>query len=463
MCNRWFYIILLWFIPGFFAAQKHAENTVLLNGKIMNASSNVIILRSEGLETEYSMINGTFNIELNLEKSGFVELQYKRNRLSIYLFPGSVLFMQSEDGQFFESLIFSGKGADENNYYSDKRKFNLEQVPNQRSLYGLPEMKFIPRTDEILAERMAFLKSFYSEHNTINPSFIRLEELEILYEWAIIRENYPKYHKVYTKIPEIHLSESYYGYSSNLPLNDPLNLSSTSFLTFANKYVNRIAEVETNLATRSDQLNAVMETIHKEFSNPMIREYLQFKRLYQFLNINGIKDVEELIDKFLSESIDGKHISSINSIYQEWLSIEPGNPAPDINCVDSDGNIINLNSLKGKVIYIDVWASWCGPCRRELPHFKELVKKYSRNKEVAIIAISIDTERENWVKVLEEKNLKGIQLLDNRGWNSDICRKFFISGIPRYILISKEGDILDANAPAPSSEKIIQLIDQYAS
>lgn len=141
-------------------------------------------------------------------------------------------------------------------------------------------------------------------------------------------------------------------------------------------------------------------------------------------------------------------------------AFKPGTPSPKFNYPDTSGKNISLDDLKGKYVYVDVWATWCAPCKREIPYLKELDKEY-KDKEIAIVSLSIDKmeHKEKWMTMVKDKNLTGIQIMADKDWNSDFVTAYNIKGIPRFILIDKEGNILDSDAPRPSDPRLKELFN----
>jgi thiol-disulfide isomerase/thioredoxin len=147
--------------------------------------------------------------------------------------------------------------------------------------------------------------------------------------------------------------------------------------------------------------------------------------------------------------------SALQKTLDNLLRFGKGDPAVDFTAVDLDGKKVNLSSLKGKVIYVDLWATWCGPCMAEMPHYEELKEKYRDNPAVAFVSLSIDDGAALWKKSVESRKANGIQWLINRNTLND----YDIVSIPRSLLIDKEFRMVDMNAPMPSSKEIITLID----
>jgi len=123
-------------------------------------------------------------------------------------------------------------------------------------------------------------------------------------------------------------------------------------------------------------------------------------------------------------------------------------------------DLAKLEDFKGKYVYIDVWATWCGPCRAEIPFLKKIEEKY-HGKNIVFISISVDTDKdhEKWQKFVTEKELGGIQLFADKNWNSDFIKAFGINAIPRFLLIDPSGKVLKADAARPSSVELTKLLD----
>lgn len=134
--------------------------------------------------------------------------------------------------------------------------------------------------------------------------------------------------------------------------------------------------------------------------------------------------------------------------------------APSFDYVNYAGGKTKLEDLRGKYVYIDVWATWCGPCRGEIPFLQKVEEKY-KSKNIAFISISIDVQKdfEKWKTFVKDKSLGGIQLFADKDWNSDFTKAFGINSIPRFILIDPSGKVVDADAARPSENKLVEKLD----
>jgi Thiol-disulfide isomerase and thioredoxins len=142
-----------------------------------------------------------------------------------------------------------------------------------------------------------------------------------------------------------------------------------------------------------------------------------------------------------------KRIEKISKLVQ-------GTSVADMQLVDTKGKKVKLSDFKGKVIYIDFWATWCGPCKQELPHYSKLIEKFKGNKDIVFISISMDDTKEKWLSFIAKDATPSIQLypVDKNA----LMKQWQISGIPRFVLIGKDFSIADALADRPSSKEIIE-------
>lgn len=138
-----------------------------------------------------------------------------------------------------------------------------------------------------------------------------------------------------------------------------------------------------------------------------------------------------------------------------------GSASPLFEYENHKGGKTKLADLKGKYVYIDTWATWCGPCRAEIPFLKKVEEKY-HGKNIEFVSISIDTKKdyEKWKKFVDEKQLGGVQLIADNDWNSQFVKDFGINSIPRFILIGPDGKVVSADAERPSSPALQQQLDK---
>lgn len=142
----------------------------------------------------------------------------------------------------------------------------------------------------------------------------------------------------------------------------------------------------------------------------------------------------------------------LNQYYAKRYSIV-GAPLPDITFRDQEDCSHKLTEFKGKYLYIDIWASWCGPCCAEVPHFQKLEKE-TKNDKVVFVSISLDEKKKNWLEKIKQLNMSGNLWIVEDGRFADMLN---IQGIPHFLLYGKDGNLIEYNAIRPSAGKDIKI------
>lgn len=158
----------------------------------------------------------------------------------------------------------------------------------------------------------------------------------------------------------------------------------------------------------------------------------------------------------------------VDAAYSQFLAIKakrdagaflaPGKPAPDFTQNDVNGKPVSLSSLKGKVVLIDFWASWCGPCRKENPNVVKLYEKY-KEAGFTVLSVSLDDNKTNWLAAIEKDKLVWPNhVSDLKKWSNEVARLYQVSGIPFTVLVDKEGNIIDTKLRGVELERALATI-----
>jgi thiol-disulfide isomerase/thioredoxin len=184
------------------------------------------------------------------------------------------------------------------------------------------------------------------------------------------------------------------------------------------------------------------------------------KKANDIAMIDG-KGLDEKLVGMLKPSFEQEEMFLIQ-YYQQKAAAKKmeGIVSPSFDYENHKGGKTKLEDLRGKYVYIDVWATWCGPCIAEIPHLKKVEEKY-HGKNIEFVSISVDVEKdyEKWKKMVTDKQLGGVQLYADKNWNSDFVKAFGINAIPRFLLIGPDGKVIKADAARPSSALLIELLD----
>lgn len=153
------------------------------------------------------------------------------------------------------------------------------------------------------------------------------------------------------------------------------------------------------------------------------------------------------------------HRQRMDAVSAKLYKGEKGEEAANFTYPDRNGKMVSLSDFRGKVVLVDVWATWCGPCRAEVPHLVKLEKEM-KGKDVVFIGVSVDEKKDHqkWLEVLDKEGMHGVQLFAS-GW-SQIVKDYKIKGIPRFMVFDRTGKVITINSPRPSDPELKKLLEK---
>lgn len=176
------------------------------------------------------------------------------------------------------------------------------------------------------------------------------------------------------------------------------------------------------------------------------------------IKIDDNLDIYEKVDKILYKKYkDNPFVGDLHRKVASKLQLAMGRPAPEINLPSPEGQNIKLSSFRGKVVLIDFWASWCGPCRRESPNMVRIYNKY-HDKGFEIYSVSLDKEKSSWVKAIADDHLNWTHVSDLRYWSSAAGKDYGVASIPYTVLIDANGNIIAKGLRGPALEQKLEEI-----
>lgn len=190
-------------------------------------------------------------------------------------------------------------------------------------------------------------------------------------------------------------------------------------------------------------------------SDPAQKEWAMTEMFTQMVNAGNINGLAEGYDYLAGKVKNEEYLDQAYELCNNALLLAPGSEAPDIEFEDVDGKVHHLTDFRGKPLYVDLWASWCGPCCEEIPYLAKFVEALGKNPEIQCISVSIDDNRSDWTGKLAEVGSSWPQFLATEAGQASISKQYFVSGIPRFLLIGADGKIASVNAPRPSNPDLL--------
>jgi peroxiredoxin len=173
---------------------------------------------------------------------------------------------------------------------------------------------------------------------------------------------------------------------------------------------------------------------------------------------NYVHFADQFIEKFRES--DPRAAGRLKKELEDTRSLMVGGTAPDFSQATPEGETLKLSELRGKVVLLDFWASWCGPCRKENPNVVRVYEKY-KDQGFEILGISLDSKRDRWLQAIEKDGLGWYHVSDLKGWQNEVAQTYGVHSIPHTILLDQEGRILARNLRGRSLEaKLAELFGQ---
>ena len=176
----------------------------------------------------------------------------------------------------------------------------------------------------------------------------------------------------------------------------------------------------------------------KEHSNSVVSAYITLVQLSS--QIDGA-ELDSITSKFAPEISTSEYVIKLKQMVEDQKKTAIGAVAPDFTMNDTMDKPIQLSSLRGKVVLVDFWASWCGPCRQENPNVVKLYQQY-KDKGFEILGVSLDRTKEEWLKAIQDDKLTWLHVSDLKYWQNSAAQLYAVNAIPQSFLLDKDGKII---------------------
>ena len=453
--------LILPFIFLSFTTPGQTGNYVVFSGKINHAINHELVLYDVNNNKTTIKIDDTGRFADTIAVAFMGQYRYfdKKQQLDVYFEKGKNLYLAYDAQDLKNTAVFSGPGAAANNYLLKKAAIRAEsrerlmggKVTNPFELNELAFKEYYLSLKTAMLRELSATPGLSEQYKKLEAGNINYEYLYYLRQYALVQIN--------------HLNNKNFKVSKVLSDEwKDLVFTSKEDFQFSGMYRNivesayyeKAGEISKAEGTPRDIAHLkVVSTIN----NAYIRNYLLYKFARSYFNFST--DLKGFYEAFMEGSSDEQDKAEISKMYEAIKGVAAKSTSPKFtNYENYAGGTSSLDDFKGKYVFIDVWATWCGPCIYEFPFLDTLENSYN-GKNIQFVTVSIDNkaDRQKWRDFVKEKDLDGVQLLADNAFESDFIKAYNINGIPRFLIIDPDGNIVTNNAPRPSDPKLKVLLD----
>lgn len=424
---------------------------IVLKGQVQNHEvPTIVISRIDNKKVISAELDndGKFSMSVKIDH-GYYLLQYGRSSVSIYLYPKDNLSLVFDAKNFESTLVFDGEGSERNNYLIKKELLEVDLTKDLEAFYKVDETGYLKNITNVKSILIALLYE-----SNVEGFFKEEEEKSIEYSRLLSIQNYKNSYKFYLG-DEITPSKDFYRPIETLKLDNDEEYTRQPYYRYL---VNSVWSKRIDAEPDVESMLAVLRKVkNQELAISLVNGF--------YSKISSKKErAKDYLDLIKRVTKHQPFIEAAEKRYQEVMNskgLKEGDVSPEFSYESIDGQIVSLSDLKGKYIYIDVWATWCGPCIKQVPYLIQLEERY-HDKNIVFVSISVDKEdvKPAWKQMIADKGLGGLQLFADKSFDSDFMNAYAVNSIPRFILLDPEGKIIDPEAPRPSFEKTKVLLDK---
>ncbi len=444
------------------ASSSSSKDEIVFIGKIGNAVEDQLTLTTSLLTEKAEVQDGQFLSSMDSDEPLIVNFSFGQNKWTAFGKPGDTIRVEFDSKNFTETIAFSGPYAEENRLKLATDKIIEDSLGTIQTLFTLPESAFLSKLDNINNTLRSAVDAFRKEHPDADSDFLQLIEEDVRYAVAAPLFKYENLHKLFSQDSTYQASETLTAAKAKVKVENPALLNLPRYTSFINDVnfmtIYKILEENEDLLNENKALLiATTQAVEETFQDPEVKDYLLFDALKKDMEWTGPEDAGDFYTSFMEESKNEFYKGKLKEIEVKWDHLKAGMDAPDFSYPDVDSVYHTLSDYKGKYVFIDVWATWCGPCLAQQPEIEALEEQYKDNPNIVFMAVSIDADADAWRRMVTQKNMKGVQILAEAAFNSEINKAYNIGTIPRYIMVDTKGKLIDASAPRPTTDDLKTL------
>jgi len=394
--------------------------------------------------------NGTFRDTIRAITDNHAYYLFENPALLVPLYLDKGTQIEFTLNQDLSKVTLSGTQADQTQYFIERELFVNDKIfRSDGALFKQEPQTFKESLKKFFAELETKLKSY-----NFDEDFVKNQQKWIQYKYIGALTDYPNSHKSFSgKQPS--LPQDFFTERDQVDFDNAQEYETDEAYRdlVQGKYYSQLSD-----ATDPEQVGNFIKLV-SALKSENIRA--DFAKELATLILPGNTKNKEVLDFVVSNVKDKKVAKEAQETYDKITRLAVGAPSPVFTDYENaNGGTSSLTDFKGKLVYIDVWATWCRPCLAEIPALKALHDKFKNNKNIEFVSLSIDNDREAWRKAVKDKDLKGIQLIADKAFDSQFIRDYAINQIPTFLIIDKEGNIVNPNAPRPSDPQLVEVLEK---
>ncbi len=464
--------ITLFVLTAFILFSCNKEKTVAISGKIVNPLDENVVIQINYLDQSDTIAlaeDGTFSTKIDVADEYLGALKNGNFRLPVYFVPGASINIEMDIDELknknSSGVKITGEGSEPTAFMFRLKDKGIKE--GVRELLKMQVDSFDMKMDNAIKTSNDAIENFQKENNP-SAKFIESVQLMQKISFAWNYKYFINYHHRSAPQDTLPIPDYFQEYVDEIPVDDYEKCKEIpEYQSWVTSHLQ--AKIQKTLSADSTLNYKTIAFAEKNIDEIIaldapvdIKDIIGYRLVSSYsYKPDSIKAVYKARYKELIKK--QKYIDNFENIIAAIEKTKPGSVAPTFNYPDINGNMVSSESLKGKVIYIDVWATWCGPCKGEIPYLKKLEEEL-RDKPIAFVSISVDEDKKAWEKMVKEKDMHGYQLYAKEAWDASIVKDYAIRGIPNFMIIDKEGIIVESNASRPSTpttkEKLLKLAEQ---
>ena len=429
------------------------ENYAIISGKVSTPGKieKVLLAQNNEVVKEIPVSpDGSFRDTIRPITENHYYYLFESPLLQLPLYLDKNTNIEAIINQDLEKTVLSGTEKEKNQYLLER-----EVIVNNKIFRSDAELfKKEPKTfKENVKKHFDELKTKLNSY-TFDKDFLKKQQKWIEYKFAESLIDYPNSYNYFVGTQPV-LPEDFYEEIKGINFDNAQEYDTDEAYRdlVQRKYSQQISDPNDPV-----QLENFIKTIGALKSENIRSDFAE--GLVSLILPSNSKN-KEILDFVLANSKKEEVKKSAQTVYDKISKLAVGALSPVFtNYENANGGTTSLSDLKGKLLYIDVWATWCRPCLAEIPALKALQDKFKNNKDIEFVSLSIDDDREAWRKAVKDKDLKGVQLIADKAFESQFIQDYSINQIPTFLLIDKEGKIIDPNAPRPSDPQLAEVLEK---